>query len=194
MIAYLLTVMAYLMGSLSSAVIVSKVLNFEDPRAVGSGNPGATNVLRFAGKKAAAITLAGDILKGVIPVLLARAFTADPEILALVGFMAFLGHLFPVFFGFRGGKGVATAFGVLVTLSPWIGLALVLTWIATAALFRYSSLAAIVTALLAPVYVGWLLPVWPYFYVTLVMAALLVWRHRSNIRKLLAGTEGKIGQ
>jgi glycerol-3-phosphate acyltransferase PlsY len=127
--------------------------------------------------------------------MIARAFTTDPLILALVAFMAFmafLGHLFPLFFGFHGGKGVATAFGALVALSPWVGLALAVTWSVIAAMFRYSSLSAITTALLAPAYVWLLLPARPYFYATLTMAALLVWRHRSNIRNLLTGTEGKI--
>jgi glycerol-3-phosphate acyltransferase PlsY len=192
MINYLLPILAYFMGSISSAVVVSKLMGLQDPRSVGSGNPGATNMLRVGGKKAAVITLLGDILKGVIPVVIARVFTTDPLILALVAFMAFLGHLFPLFFGFHGGKGVATAFGALVALSPWMGLALVITWVAIAALSRYSSLSAITAALLAPAYVWLLLPAPPYFYVTLTMAALLVWRHRSNIRNLLAGTEGKI--
>jgi glycerol-3-phosphate acyltransferase PlsY len=192
MINYLLPILAYFMGSISSAVVVSKLMGLQDPRSVGSGNPGATNMLRVGGKKAAVITLLGDILKGVVPVVIARVFTTDPLILALVAFMAFLGHLFPLFFGFHGGKGVATAFGALVALSPWVGLALAVTWSVIAAMFRYSSLSAITTALLAPAYVWLLLPARPYFYVTLTMAALLLWRHRSNIRNLLTGTEGKI--
>jgi glycerol-3-phosphate acyltransferase PlsY len=192
MLNYLLPVLAYFMGSISSAVVVSRVMGLQDPRSVGSGNPGATNMLRVGGKKAAVITLLGDILKGMLAVLVARAFTAEPLVLALVALMAFLGHLFPLFFGFRGGKGVATAFGTLVALSPGVGLALVITWVAIAALSRYSSLSAITAALLAPAYMWLLLPVPPYFYVTLTMAALLIWRHRANIRNLLAGTEGKI--
>ncbi len=194
MINYLLPILAYFMGSISSAVVVSKLMGLQDPRSVGSGNPGATNMLRVGGKKAAAITLLGDILKGVIPVVIARVFTTDPLVLALVAFMAFLGHLFPLFFGFHGGKGVATAFGAFVALSPWVGLALVITWSVIAAMFRYSSLSAVTAALLAPAYVWLLLPARPYFYVALTMAALLLWRHRSNIRNLLAGTEGKIGR
>ena len=171
MLNYLLPVLAYFMGSISSAVVVSRVMGLQDPRSVGSGNPGATNMLRVGGKKAAVITLLGDILKGMLAVLVARAFTAEPLVLALVALMAFLGHLFPLFFGFRGGKGVATAFGTLVALSPWVGLALVLTWGAIAALSRYSSLSAITAALLAPAYVWLLLPAPPYFYVTLTMPA-----------------------
>ncbi len=193
MVDGLLPVLAYFIGSISSAVVISRLMGLQDPRSVGSGNPGATNVLRFGGKKAAAITLSGDILKGVIPILIARAFTANPAVLALVGLAAFLGHLFPIFFGFRGGKGVATAFGALAALNAWLGLMLVLTWIVIAALFRYSSLSAITTAVLAPLYVWILLPARSYFYLTLVMAGLLLWRHRRNIRNLLAGTEGKIG-
>jgi acyl phosphate:glycerol-3-phosphate acyltransferase len=193
MINYLLPILAYFMGSISSAVVVSKLMGLQDPRSAGSGNPGATNMLRVGGKKAAAITLLGDILKGMVPVAIAHVVTTDPLILALVAFMAFLGHLFPLFFGFHGGKGVATAFGALVALSPWVGLALVITWSVIAAMFRYSSLSAVTAALLAPAYVWLLLPARPYFYITLAMAALLLWRHRSNIRNLLAGTEGKIG-
>lgn len=191
---YLLPVFAYLLGSISSAIVVARMLGLQDPRSVGSGNPGATNVLRFGGKKAAAITLAGDILKGVIPVLIAKALTSDPLIIAAVALMAFLGHLFPVFFGFRGGKGVATAFGALIALSGWVGVALIVTWIVMAGLFRYSSLSAITAAMLAPLYVWLLLPELVYFYVTLFMGVMLLWRHRSNINKLLAGQEGKIGR
>jgi len=194
MTLYLLPVLAYSIGSISSAIVVSRVLGLEDPRRVGSGNPGATNILRYGGKTAALVTLLGDILKGVLPVLIARLLTDDATILALVMLCAFLGHLFPVFHGFQGGKGVATAFGVLTTIQPWMGVALVVTWLATAVVFRYSSLASIVAALLTPLFVWWLVPGAPFMYAVLVMTALLLWRHRSNVEKLIAGQEGKIGR
>lgn len=191
---YLLPVLGYVLGSISSAIVVARVMGLPDPRTVGSGNPGATNVLRHGGKKAAAITLVGDILKGVIPVLLARSITSDPQVIAFTALAAFLGHLYPVFFGFKGGKGVATAFGALVAMSGWVGLALVGTWLVMAAISRISSLSALSAAALAPLYAWLLLPSVVYFYVTLLMSALLVWRHRSNIRKLMAGTEDRIGR
>jgi acyl phosphate:glycerol-3-phosphate acyltransferase len=192
MAVYLLPAVAYLLGSVSSAIMIARLFGLKDPRQVGSGNPGATNILRYGGKWAAVITLLGDILKGVIPVVIARLLTDDAWILALVMLLAFLGHLYPVFHGFKGGKGVATAFGVLTALQPWIGVALIATWLAVAVVFRYSSLAAIVSALLTPFYVWWLLPGAPFLYAVLIMTALLLWRHRSNIEKLLAGKEGKI--
>jgi glycerol-3-phosphate acyltransferase PlsY len=194
MIDYLFPIAAYLIGSVSSAIHVSRLLGLQDPRKVGSGNPGATNVLRYGGKKAAILTLLGDILKGVIPVLAARVYGVAPDMLATVMLMAFIGHLYPVFHGFRGGKGVATAFGVLVALNPWVGSALVATWLVVAVLFRYSSVSAVAAAVSAPLYVGWLEGIGPFVYVTLVMALLLIWRHRSNVRKLLAGEEDKIGE
>lgn len=192
MLLYLLPLAAYLIGSVSSAIVVSRLFGLKDPRKVGSGNPGATNILRYGGKKAALLTLLGDILKGAVPVLVARALTDDTVILALVMFLAFLGHLYPVFHGFQGGKGVATAFGVLFALNGWVGLALTGTWLAVAVAFRYSSLAAISAALLTPLYVWWLVPGVPFLYATLAMTALLLWRHRANIEKLLAGKESKI--
>ncbi len=143
MLIYLLPLAAYLFGSISTAVLIARAMGLQDPREVGSRNPGATNILRYGGKTAAVLTLLGDILKGVIPVLIARALTADAVIITLCGFAAFLGHLFPVFFSFRGGKGVATALGVWFALNPWVGLALLATWILMALLFRYSSLAAL---------------------------------------------------
>ncbi len=183
----------YLMGSLSSAIIICRLLGLPDPRSQGSGNPGATNVLRVGGKKAAAATLAGDMLKGLIPVLVARALQADIEIQAGVAVAAFLGHLYPVFFGFRGGKGVATALGVLLGLHWPVGLMTVATWLAVAAVFRISSLAALIAILLTPVYIWWLIPEPALLAAMLFMAALLFWRHRSNIQNLLRGTEGHIG-
>lgn len=189
----LLPLLAYLFGSISSAVVVSRAMGLQDPRTAGSRNPGATNVLRLGGKKAAVITLAGDILKGVIPVLIARALTDDPRLLAATAAAAFLGHLFPVFFGFKGGKGVATAWGALAAMNLWVGLALILSWFVVAFAFRYSSLAAISAAVLGPVYVWWFLREPVYLVTALGICALLLWRHRGNIRNLLAGKEDKIG-
>lgn len=191
---YLLLPAAYLLGSISSAVVVTRIMRLEDPRNVGSRNPGATNVLRYGGKTAAALTLFGDLLKGVGAILVARMFTQDTVVLALVGLFAFLGHLYPVFFGFRGGKGVATGFGVWLALSPWVALALAVTWLLMAALFRYSSLAALTAAAAGPVYAWVLLRQWSYLALSIVMGAFLIWRHRSNIKKLLAGEEGRIGK
>jgi len=182
------------MGSVSSAIVLARILGLQDPRKVGSGNPGATNILRYGGKKVAALTLLGDIIKGVIPVVITRALTDDVTILALVALAAFLGHLYPVYFRFQGGKGVATALGVWSALNPWMGLALIATWIATAVITRLSSLSALVAALSAPVYAWWLLPHPPYQVMATVMAVLLIWRHRTNIRRLLAGEEGRIGK
>ena len=191
---YLLLPAAYLLGSISSAVVVARIMHLEDPRNVGSKNPGATNILRYGGKTAAALTLLGDLLKGVVAVVIARLVTDEPLLLASVGLLALLGHVYPVFFGFRGGKGVATGFGVWLALSPWVALALALTWLLAAALFRYSSLSALIATALCPLYVWLLLRQWPYLVLSVAMGALLIWRHRSNIEKLLAGKEGRIGQ
>jgi glycerol-3-phosphate acyltransferase PlsY len=190
----LIAVAAYLVGSISSAIVIARALGLADPREIGSKNPGATNILRYGGRLAAVLTLAGDVLKGVAPVLVARALTDDAWVLAATALAAFLGHLFPLYFGFRGGKGVATALGVWAALNPWVGLALVATWVAMALLFRYSSLAALTAAVAAPLYVAWLLPGLPYLVAIVVMSALLVFRHRRNIANLLAGREGRIGQ
>ena len=190
---YILPLLAYLLGSVSTAVVIARVMGLQDPRETGSKNPGATNILRYGGKTAAILTLAGDILKGAVAVLVAQALTADPMIIALTGFAAFLGHLFPVFFSFRGGKGVATALGVWLALNPWVGLALIATWVLVALLFRYSSLSALMASLAAPLYVAWLSPSAPYLATMIVMSAILIFRHRSNIRNLIAGTEAKIG-
>ncbi|MGD8570135.1 MAG: glycerol-3-phosphate 1-O-acyltransferase PlsY [Gammaproteobacteria bacterium] len=187
-----LVVIAYLMGSLSAAIIVCKAMGLADPRTEGSNNPGATNVLRIGGKKAAAITLAGDALKGLTPVLIGHAFDQNVANLGLIGLAAFLGHLFPVFFSFRGGKGVATAFGVMVGISWMVGLAVLATWLIVAALFNISSLAALTAACLAPLYFWLVIPNVPLLVTIIVMSVILVVRHHSNIRKLLQGTEGKI--
>ena len=190
-------VLAYLLGSLSFAVIVSKAMRLDDPRSYGSGNPGATNVLRSGNKVAAILTLLLDALKGVVAVLVARAlaprFGFDATVIALAGVAAFLGHLYPIFFRFQGGKGVATAAGVLLALDGWVGLASLGTWLAIAFATRYSSLAALVTALLAPLYTWLLIGDLPVVALVAVMSALLIWRHRSNIAKLRAGTESKLG-
>jgi acyl phosphate:glycerol-3-phosphate acyltransferase len=185
---------AYLVGSLSFAVIVSKLMGLSDPRTYGSGNPGATNVLRSGNRAAAVLTLVLDALKGFVPVVLVLHFGFGEGTAALVGLAAFLGHLWPLFFRFRGGKGVATAAGVLFGLNPALGLATLATWVIIAAFFRYSSLAAIVSAAFAPFFQ---LLIWGPSEAVLavaVMSLLLVWRHSANIRKLLAGTESKLGQ
>jgi len=183
---------AYLFGSISTAIITCKLMGLPDPRQQGSGNPGATNVLRFGGKKAAIITLLGDMLKGVIPVLAAKWYGLDALGLSLVAFAAFFGHLYPIFFRFQGGKGVATAFGCLVALSWPAGLALALTWALIAAIFRYSSLAALIAALLAPVYMMYFTNL-TYTLTTCAISALLIYRHHKNIRNLMLGKESKIG-
>lgn len=186
-------VLAYLLGSVSSAVLVARLLGLPDPRSQGSGNPGATNMLRLGGKSAAVVTLLGDMLKGLVPVLLARALGATDIALAGAAAAAFLGHLYPVFFGFQGGKGVATFFGTLLGLNSLVGMMVLATWLVMAFLFRYSSLAALIASALALAYLGWLQPLPAFIIAVCGMVALLFWRHRSNISKLLAGTEGKIG-
>jgi len=190
-------VLAYLLGSLSFAVIVSKAMRLDDPRTYGSGNPGATNVLRSGNKVAAILTLLLDALKGVVAVLVARAladrFGYGQTTIAIAGLFAFLGHLYPVFFKFEGGKGVATAAGVLLALNGWVGLASLGTWLVIALATRYSSLAALVTALLAPVYTFFIVGDLPVVALVAVMSVLLIWRHRSNITKLRNGTESKLG-
>lgn len=188
---------AYLIGSLSFAVIVSRAMGLNDPRTYGSGNPGATNVLRSGNKLAAILTLLFDALKGWLPVWLVARFGEahglEEGAMSLVAVAAFLGHLWPVFFRFQGGKGVATAAGAILALNPWLGLATLATWVIIAVFFRYSSLAAIVAAVFAPFYQ---LLIWgkgPIALAVVVMGGLLVWRHAPNIRKLMAGTESKLG-
>lgn len=196
--ASLLAVLAaYLIGSLSFAVIVSRAMGLADPRGYGSRNPGATNVLRSGNKTAAVLTLLLDALKGFVPVLLVRLFGArfglGEGAVALVGVAAFLGHLWPLFFRFHGGKGVATAAGVLFAFNPLLGAATALTWLIIAFFFRYSSLAAIVAAAFAPFYQ---LLIWgggPLALAIVAIGLLLVWRHRANIARLFAGKEGKLG-
>lgn len=188
-----LVLFAYLLGSLSSAIILCRLTGLPDPRTQGSGNPGATNVLRFGGKKLAVLTLLGDLLKGLLPVLLARWFGISELTLALVALAAFLGHLYPAFFGFKGGKGVATALGALLGLAWPVALAAAATWLAMALIFRISSLSALIAALLAPAYMWGLTSSRELSTATIVMSVLLFWRHRSNIRNLLQGTESRIG-
>ncbi len=188
-----LPILAYLAGSIASAVIVCKLMGLGDPRRDGSGNPGATNVLRLHGKAAAALTLAGDMAKGLLPVLLAQALAVPKLIIALCGLATFVGHLYPLFFGFRGGKGVATLVGVLFGWHWLLGLAFSATWLFVALLFRYASLAAVTATLLTPLYAWLLLSRSAYVICVSGMGVLLIWRHRSNIKHLLAGTEEKIG-
>ena len=191
-------VIAYLIGSLSFAVLVSKAFGLPDPHTYGSGNPGATNVLRTGNRLAAILTLAGDAAKGWIAVRLAQFYAltygVDDAGIAGVAFAVFLGHLFPVFFRFKGGKGVATAAGILLALNVWLGLATLATWLAVAVVFRYSSLAAIVAAVAAPFYALQLLGANMYPVAVAGLALLLVARHRENIRKLIGGSESRIGQ
>ncbi len=190
-------VCAYLLGSVSFAVLMSKAFNLPDPRTYGSQNPGATNVLRSGKKAAAALTLLGDAAKGWLAVWLAMKFAPQDEnyrvLVAAVALAVFLGHLFPVFLRFKGGKGVATALGVLLALSGWLGLAAMATWLLVALVFRLSSLAALVAAAGSPVYA--LLLGLPHEWVlaSFIMSLLLIWRHKSNIKNLLAGKESRIG-
>ena len=189
---------AYCIGSLSFAVIVSRVMGLADPRSYGSGNPGATNVLRTGNRSAAVLTLALDALKGYVPVLaallLAPRLGFGAGTVAAVGLAAFAGHVWPLFFHFKGGKGVATAAGVLLAFNPWLGVATLATWVIVAAFSRYSSLASLAAAAFAPFYQ---LLIWDadgYALAIVVMSLLLVWRHEGNIRKLIAGTESKLGK
>lgn len=199
----LATVAAYLIGSLSFAVIVSRVMGLNDPRTYGSKNPGATNVLRSGSKAAAVVTLLLDAIKGWLPIVLVKFYGApygmEEGTQALAGLAAFLGHLYPVFFRFAGGKGVATALGVLVGISGWLGLATGATWLIIAFFFRYSSLASLVAAIFAPIYYVFGDGVaWPMdksvMLALVVMSALLLWRHAENIGRLIKGTESRLGK
>ena len=189
-----LIVFAYLSGSLCSAIIVCRLLRLADPRTSGSGNPGATNVLRLHGAKVAALALAGDVLKGVVPVFAAKYLEAPLYVIAICGLCAFLGHLYPLYFRFQGGKGVATFLGVIAATDWLLGLGFIVTWLVTAAVFRYSSLASITASILTLLFT-WLVtgsPVYLLCYLSMVIALLL--RHRANLSKLLDGTERKIGE
>ncbi|KQV53851.1 MULTISPECIES: glycerol-3-phosphate 1-O-acyltransferase PlsY [unclassified Duganella] len=200
MITLLLIIAAYLIGSISFAVVVSKFYGLDDPRTYGSGNPGATNVLRSGNKGAAIWTLIGDAFKGWLAVFLVDHFQQQlglgsqaDQAIALVAIAVFVGHLWPVFFKFVGGKGVATALGVLLALNVWLGLATLATWLVVAYAFRYSSLAALIASVFAPFYYGLLFGAEPQLAAVLAMSGLLVWRHAKNIANLIAGKESRIG-
>jgi acyl phosphate:glycerol-3-phosphate acyltransferase len=180
---------AYLAGSVSSAIIVCKLMGLPDPRGQGSGNPGATNVMRIGGKKAAGITLLGDMLKGLIPVYAAQLLGVSSELLALTGLAAFLGHLYPLFFGFKGGKGVATSLGVLLGFSWVLGGGVIATWLAVYKLSRISSLSALVASSLSPIFAWYIVGNINLVGAALFMTVILLWRHKSNIKRLLAGEE-----
>jgi len=183
----------YLLGSLSTAIITCKLMGLPDPRTTGSNNPGATNVLRSGGKKAAAITLIGDMLKGAIPVLLVVLFDASSLAIAVTGLSAFLGHVFPVYYKFKGGKGVATLLGVLLGTSWMAGLGTIAVWLAVAAGLKYSSLAALIAALFAPAQIWYFTGSTEIALSTALMSLILFWRHKSNVQNLLSGKENKIG-
>lgn len=200
MTTLLLIIAAYLIGSISFAVVVSKFYGLADPRTYGSGNPGATNVLRSGNKGAAIWTLVGDAFKGWLAVFLVDHFQQQlglgdraDQAIALVAIAVFIGHLWPVFFKFVGGKGVATALGVLLALNIWLGLATLVTWAVVAYAFRYSSLAALIASVFAPFYYGLLFGAEPQLAAVLAMSGLLVWRHAPNIANLIAGKESRIG-
>ncbi|KND60028.1 Acyl-phosphate:glycerol-3-phosphate O-acyltransferase PlsY [Candidatus Burkholderia verschuerenii] len=198
---FLIAVASYLIGSISFAVVVSHAMGLADPRSYGSGNPGATNVLRTGNKKAAILTLIGDAVKGWLPVWAVTTYgahfgldaTALNTAIAMSAIAVFLGHLYPVFFRFQGGKGVATAAGVLLAIHPVLGIATLLTWLIIAFFFRYSSLAALVAAVFAPFFQVFLFGPSRISIAVLAMSLLLIWRHRANISKLLAGKESRIG-
>ena len=189
---YFIIISAYLIGSLSTAIITCQLMGLDDPRTVGSNNPGATNVLRIGGKKAAFFTLLGDVLKGLLPVLVAAQLGLSIDWLILVGIAAFLGHLYPLYYQFKGGKGVATAMGVFLGIHLGAGLAVVATWLIIAKGFKISSLAALIAIALSPLYFYLFTNSLNLSYGLIVMAIFIFWRHRSNIQNLIHGTEGKI--
>jgi len=193
MITSALIIASYLLGSICTAIVVCKVMGFPDPRDQGSSNPGTTNVLRIAGKGPAALTLIGDVLKCVVPVLIGHSLGLSWLMLGMVGLAAFMGHLFPIFFKFEGGKGVATAFGFAIALHWQLGLATILCWLSIAAITRYSSLAALITWTLAPI-LAWYLVSPDLVYSLAPMSLMLVYRHKENIHKLKNGTESKLGK
>ncbi len=187
--SWLLVIVAYCVGSICSAIVVCRVMSLPDPREQGSGNPGATNVMRFGGKKAAAITLFGDLIKGLLPVLLGQLLNVSTELVACLGAAAFLGHLYPIFFGFKGGKGVATSVGVLLGFSWQLGLLVITTWLLVYKISKISSLSALIASVLSSGFAWWLGMSDAIIYATLMMTVLLLWRHQANIKRLLSGQE-----
>ncbi len=194
MTAALFALGAYLLGSIPFAIVVSRAMRLQDPRTYGSGNIGATNVLRSGNRLAALLTLAGDAAKGWAAVLIARALGASEDVVALVALAAFLGHVFPVWLKFNGGKGVATAAGVLIAIDWRLGLAVLVVWLTLAVVSRYSSLASIIAALFAPAAAWYLHGTGSIFAAVIAMSALLIWRHQANIMKLARGEERRIGE
>lgn len=192
-LSYLLLILAYLLGSISTAILTCKTMGLPDPRTVGSNNPGATNVLRYGGKKAAALTLIGDLFKGLIPVLIAKLAGMDNLWITLIGIAAFLGHLYPIYFKFQGGKGVATAFGVYLGINGLAGLLIIGTWLFIAKILKISSFSALIATLLAPLYFYLITHDTPITLGMVLVTILIYWRHRSNIQNIIAGTEDKIG-
>jgi len=186
--------LAYLIGSISTAIITCKIMGIEDPRNTGSNNPGATNVLRHGGKKAAIITLLGDMLKGLIPVIIISQIQTDPLIIALVGLFALLGHIFPVYYGFKGGKGVATYYGVILGMNWLVGLIALAIWLVIAKLLKISSLSALVSVFFTPFILWHFSQSIELTSAVVLMTALVFWRHKKNINSLLQGSEAKIGK
>jgi glycerol-3-phosphate acyltransferase PlsY len=189
MIEWLIVPTAYLVGSISSAIIICRLMGLPDPREQGSGNPGATNVMRIGGKKAAAITLLGDLLKGFIPVYIANILSGSALLLASIGLAAFIGHLYPVFFKFKGGKGVATSIGVLLGFSWMLGLAFTATWLLIYKIGKISSASALIASVLSPIFAWYIVGDTSIVVTSIIMMLFLLWRHKSNIQRLLAGEE-----
>jgi glycerol-3-phosphate acyltransferase PlsY len=189
MIVWLFVPVAYLIGSISSAIIICRLMRLPDPREQGSGNPGATNVMRIGGKKAATITLLGDLLKGLLPVYIAGLMGASLELLAVIGLAAFLGHLYPVFFKFKGGKGVATSIGILLGFSWLLGFAFIVTWLLIYKLGKISSLSALCASFISPVYAWFIVGDTSIVSAAFIMMVFLLWRHKSNIKRLMNGEE-----
>ena len=191
---FLFAGLAYLIGSISTAIITCKIMGLEDPRSIGSNNPGATNVLRHGGKKAAIITLLGDMLKGLLPVLLIIQFQTDTLTIALVGLFALLGHIFPVYYGFKGGKGVATFYGVILGINWLVGLIAITIWLGVAALLKISSLSAMISIVFTPFILWHFSQSVELTGAAALMSMLILWRHQSNIKSLIQGSENKIGK
>ncbi len=191
---FLFAGLAYLIGSISTAIITCKIMGLDDPRTIGSNNPGATNVLRHGGKKAAIITLLGDMLKGLIPVLLVTQFHTDTLTIALTGVFALLGHIFPVYYGFKGGKGVATFYGVILGINWLVGLIAIAIWLSVAALLKISSLSAMISIFFTPFILWHFSQSVELTGTVMLMSMLILWRHQSNIKSLMHGSESKIGK